>query len=183
MHGEFGNKSSVSFVYKTGKQFAALTMERVMRFRSLLPYFFSVLLLMNVAPALAFDEGPSTPQDPLADARTAIAGKDWSKAIMLLKDQTAKHPRNADAFNLLGFSQRNAGDMHSALVSYEQALKLNPGHKGALEYLGETYLKLDDLPKAVIIQARLQTFCPQGCEELDDLDEAIADYKKDKMSR
>jgi cytochrome c-type biogenesis protein CcmH/NrfG len=150
-----------------------------MRFRSLLPYFFSLALLMNTLPALAFDEGPTSPQDPLANARMAIASEDWSKAIMILKDQTAKDPHNADAFNLLGFSQRNAGDMRAALVSYEQALKLNPGHKGALEYLGETYLKLNDLPKAVIVQAKLQNVCPQGCEELDDLNEAIDDYKKD----
>jgi tetratricopeptide (TPR) repeat protein len=151
-----------------------------MRFRSLLPYFFSLLLLMNTLPASAFDEGPSTPQDPLADARTAIAGKNWSKAIMLLKEQTAKDPRNADAYNLLGFSQRNSGDMPSALISYEKALTLNPKHKGAHEYLGETYLKLNDLPKAQAEQASLQRLCPQGCEELDDLNEAIADYKKDK---
>jgi len=71
---------------------------------------------MNALPASAFDSGPTTPQDPLANARTAIASEDWSKAIMLLKDQTAKDPRNADAFNLLGFSQRNAGDMRAALV-------------------------------------------------------------------
>jgi tetratricopeptide (TPR) repeat protein len=154
-----------------------------MRFRSLLPYFFSVLLLMNVAPASAFDEDPSSPQDPLTDARTAIAGKDWSKAIMLLKEQTAKDPRNADAFNLLGFSQRNAGDMPSALASYEKALTLNPKHKGAHEYLGETYLKLNDLPKAQAEQASLQGLCPQGCEELDDLNEAIADYKRGKNAK
>lgn len=149
-----------------------------MRFRSYLPYVFSLLLLMNTFPAWAFDSGPSTPQDSLAGARTAIASKDWSKAIMLLKEQTAKDPRNADAFNLLGFSQRNAGNMSAALVSYEKALTLNPRHKGAHEYLGETYLKLNDLPKAETQQASLQNLCPQGCEELDDLNEAIADYKK-----
>jgi len=154
-----------------------------MRFRSLLPYFFSILLLMNVTPASAFDEGPSSAQDPLADARTAIASKDWSMAITLLKEQTAKDPRSADAFNLLGFSQRNAGDVPSALVSYEKALTLNPKHKGAHEYLGETYLMLNDLPKAEAEQMSLQGLCPQGCEELDDLYEAIADYKKDRVNK
>jgi Flp pilus assembly protein TadD len=151
-----------------------------MRFRSLLPYFFSILLLMNALPASAFDSGPTTPQDPLADARAAIASSDWSKAITLLKEQVAKAPRDADVFNLLGFSQRNAGDMPSALVSYEKALTLNPKHTGAHEYLGVTYLLLNNLPKAEAEQASLQALCPQGCEELDDLNEAIADYKKDK---
>jgi Flp pilus assembly protein TadD len=151
-----------------------------MHFRSFLPYFFALLLLMNTFPVSAFDSGSSTPQDSLADARTAIASKDWSKAIRLLKEQTAKDPRNADAFNLLGFSQRNTGDMPAALVSYEKALTLNPRHKGAHEYLGETYLKLNDLPKAEAQQASLQSLCPQGCEELEDLNEDIADYKKGK---
>jgi cytochrome c-type biogenesis protein CcmH/NrfG len=140
--GKYGNKSSALIVYKAGKQFILVIMERVARFRSLLPYFFSVSLLMNVLPVSALDSGPTTPQDPLADARAAIATNDWSKAITLLKEQMAKAPRDADAFNLLGFSRRNAGDMSSALVSYEKALTLNPKHKGAHEYLGVTYLLL-----------------------------------------
>ncbi|HAX92036.1 MAG TPA: hypothetical protein DCY07_07510 [Rhodospirillaceae bacterium] len=151
-----------------------------MRVLSLLPYMAVIFLLGAPTATLALDTTPRTPkvQDPLAAARAAIDKKDWTEAITLLKDQTAKDPRNADAFNLLGFSQRNAGDMSSALTSYDKALALDPNHKGALEYLGETHLKLNDLPKAEALQARLKALCPQGCEELSDLDEAIADYKK-----
>jgi tetratricopeptide (TPR) repeat protein len=149
-----------------------------MRFRAFLLSAFAALLLCSWGPALAFDSGPSAPRDPLAAARKAIANKDWARAITLLKEQTAKDPRSADAFNLLGFSQRNAGDMQAALASYERALALNPNHKGAHEYLGETYLKMNDLPKAQAEQTRLQALCPKGCEELGDLNEAIAEYKK-----
>jgi hypothetical protein len=46
--------------------------------------------------------------------------------------------------------------------------------------MGETYLKRNDLPKAEAEQTRLQALCPQGCEELSDLTDAIADYRNNK---
>ncbi len=166
-----------------------------MRIRSLLPGLVTLLVLCSVGQVLAFDTRPSPrpaasapaastptamPKDPLAAARGYVDSKDWPRAIAALKDVTAKDPGNADAFNLLGFSQRNAGDMPSALASYDKALKINPNHKGAHEYLGETYLKLNDLPKAQAEQAKLQALCPGGCEELSDLNKAIAAYQKAK---
>lgn len=158
-----------------------------MRLSSLFPYFCAVVLLGASGAALAADTSPrmtakptaqAVRQDPLAAARAAIDKSDWPRAIELLKAQTTSNPRDADAFNLLGFSQRNAGDIPSALVSYEKALALDPNHKGAHEYLGETYLKLHDVPKAEAQRNRLQVLCPLGCEELDDLNKAIAAYKK-----
>ncbi len=164
-----------------------------MRIRSLQVCLVAIMMVCAAGQVLAFDSGPkpsqrpapaaSAPQDPLAAARGFIANKDWPRAIASLNDLTAKEPNNADAFNLLGFSQRNAGDIPAALASYDKALAINPNHKGAHEYRGETYLKMNDLPKAQAEQARLRSLCPQGCEELDDLNKAIGAYQKAKPGK
>ena len=48
-----------------------------------------------------------------------------------------------------------------------------PKHKAALEYMGELYLETDRRAKAEELLATLEKLCPQGCEELDDLRQAI----------
>ena len=45
---------------------------------------------------------------------------------------------------------------------------------GAREYLGELYVETGDLPKARDQLAVLEKLCPQGCEEREDLEQAIA---------
>ena len=61
---------------------------------------------------------------------------------------------------------------------YEKALSLNPRHKGAHEYIGEPYLKLKHSEKAKEHLAKLDSICFFGCEEFDELKEAIHDYEK-----
>jgi tetratricopeptide (TPR) repeat protein len=83
--------------------------------------------------------------------------------------------QNADVYNLLGFSLRNGGDYQSAYTFYRKALEFDPEHKGALEYLGELYVKTGEVTKAQENVVRLKQLCPQGCEELEDLEKAIAE--------
>ena len=54
---------------------------------------------------------------------------------------------------------------------------IDPNHKGANEYLGELYLKLDQLEKAEAQLARLDDICTFGCEEYNDLKAAIETHK------
>ena len=58
-----------------------------------------------------------------------------------------------------------------------QALRLNPRHRGAHEYIGEAYLMVDDVPKAEEHLAALKRICLIACEEYEDLEKAIADYR------
>ncbi len=57
-------------------------------------------------------------------------------------------------------------------------MKLDPKHKGALEYLGELNLQTGDLKGAEALLTRLAAACPGGCEEREDLTKQIAAYKK-----
>jgi tetratricopeptide (TPR) repeat protein len=73
-----------------------------------------------------------------------------------------------------GFGLRKTGDYKQARVYYLKALELDPEHKGALEYLGELYVETGELGKAREHVALLRKLCPGGCEELSDLEEALA---------
>ncbi len=113
-----------------------------------------------------------------AKAVREIKKGDYEDAIKLLEKVVRKQPKNADAYNLLGFSHRKLGKFDPAQKYYARALKLDRNHKGALEYLGELYLETGDLKNAEALLARLAAACPQGCEEKDDLTERVVAYKK-----
>src|SRR5205085_3406466 len=81
--------------------------------------------------------------------------------------------QHADVYNLMGFSLRKSGDYKQAYTFYRKALDFNPEHKGALEYLGELYVETGQLDNAKENVVLLKKLCPDGCEELADLEEAI----------
>ena len=71
----------------------------------------------------------------------------------------------------------DSADLAAAERYYNQALKLEPTHRGALEYSGELYLMLGQLPQAESRLATLTKVCSGACEELDDLKAAVAKFK------
>ena len=99
-----------------------------------------------VPPAAAepTDEDPSgTSADPdVVAGKKAIDDKRWADAIKALSSAALRDTRNADIQNYLGYAYRNAGQMDKAFAHYERALKLNPRHRGAHEYVGEAYLMM-----------------------------------------
>ncbi len=105
-------------------------------------------------------------------AKEAIYLKDYATAKPILVQLTLDEPGNADAWNLLGFSNRKMGIMDAAAVAYETALKLNPKHLGALEYQGEMYIETGLIDKATANLAALKSLCGD-CEEYNDLAKAL----------
>lgn len=131
-----------------------------------------------VTPALSFDNGSddtngSADVPTLADARADITAKHWDDAIDKLTLIVAANPTSADAYNLLGYSFRNAGNKTRAMQAYNKALDLDPKHKGALEYQGVLFVMLGDLDKANANLAKLETICGTSCEEYEELADAI----------
>jgi Flp pilus assembly protein TadD len=124
----------------------------------------------------------SESQDPnLVAGKKAIDAQDWKQATQLLSKAALTDPNNADIQNWLGYAQRKQGNLNAAFAAYNQALKLNPNHKGAHEYIGEAYLMAGDVAKAEKHLAELQRLCsPIPCEESKDLQRAIQEYKKKK---
>jgi len=140
-------------------------------------FIFAASLLAS-AFAFAADTSPPTPRDTeLEKAKTAISRKDWAGAQAVLESYTAVNPRSADGFNLLGYSLRNLKKYEESLVAYNQALSLDPKHKGAHEYIGIAYIQMGQLDKAKEHLASLEKICPYSCEEYRDLKKAIAQAK------
>jgi tetratricopeptide (TPR) repeat protein len=140
---------------------------------------FAALLL---APALALpaDTQPVVRTDPvLEQAGKTIAAKDWPQAQALLKDAIGRNPGNADYHNLYAYSIRKGADPDMNLVfkHYNEALRLDPRHRGAHEYLGEAYLMVGNLPKAKEHLSALDKLCFFSCSEFSDLKKAISEYE------
>jgi tetratricopeptide (TPR) repeat protein len=148
--------------------------------KRLTPLLAALLLAATAAaPAHAADTTPAAAPaaDPLAGARALIAENKWAAAIAELKRVDAKD--NADWNNLMGYSHRKAKtpDYGAAEAYYDAALALNPKHRGALEYSGELFLMIGDLPRAEQRLAALDKACFLPCSEYTDLKNAIAKFK------
>ena len=132
------------------------------------------------ALTLAADTSPmpieSAKADDFAIGKKALAAKNWTLAAESFKKVVVDNPKNADAYNLLGYSSRWLGKYNEAFAAYDKALALDPKHKGALEYSGVAYLKVNQKDKAEAQLVRLRAICT-SCEETTDLAKAIAAYK------
>ena len=81
--------------------------------------------------------------------------------------------KEADKYNLLGFTARKSGDLNAAAEYYKKALEINPKHIQALEYQGELYLQLGEMEKAKKNLEKIKTICWFICKEKKMLEEAI----------
>lgn len=151
-------------------------------------FFIGVLGLVLLQPGLAFAAGGggSTIQRVDSDidkANAAIRNRDWDQAIDLLNASLARDDSNAEAYNLLGYSERQRGNLDAAFKHYERALALDPKHRGAHEYIGEAYLLTGNLAGAEEHLAQLDKLCFFPCSEYSDLKAAIQAFKKKHNSK
>lgn len=134
----------------------------------------ALFVVVACAPARAVDT--PTPKDgpDLSSVRAMIKAKNFAAAREALFRLADTH-QHADVYNLLGFSLRKTGDHAQALTYYKKALDFDPDHKGAHEYLGELYVETRQPEKAKAQLAILVRLCPSGCEEREDLEQAMRD--------
>ena len=136
---------------------------------------------VNLASAADSSPPPAAAPAPaaksLTTARQLIDSHQWTAALEELKRVDDR--RNADWNNLMGYVLRKADnpDLAASERYYDEALRIDPRHRNALEYSGELDLMKGDLPKA---QARLDTLaatCNGSCAQHAELKEAIERYK------
>jgi tetratricopeptide (TPR) repeat protein len=130
-------------------------------------------LALSMVSVHAVDNVTSTNAPDLTAVRAKLKAKDYNAALAELT-ALADKVEHADLYNLMGFAFRKLGDFKRGLTYYGKALDLDPDHKSALEYLGELFVETGELAKAKELLARLEKLCPQGCEERDDLANAMA---------
>jgi tetratricopeptide (TPR) repeat protein len=115
--------------------------------------------------------------DDYTTAVRLIHHEKYIDAVPYLNRALQERPGNADVLNYLGYTHRMLGDYPGSLDFYQQALAHDPDHKGAHEYLGELYLRMNRLADARAQLAELTRLCSDSCEEKDVLTKAIADYQ------
>jgi len=158
-----------------------------MKFQSI-----SIFAVSMLAAASVFGAGGGGPdpfqleqerlknQDPaVAGIQAAIAKTDWPRAQELARGAVAKNPANPDYHNLYAYSIRMGANPEMELVfrHYNEALRLDPKHLGAHEYLGEAYLQVGNLDKAKDELRTLDKLCFFSCREFTMLKKAVADYE------
>ena len=137
--------------------------------------------LLGVIPpqAWAADTPPSSAKadDKLGDVRAQVAAKRWPEALAELRK--LNDSASADWHNLMGYVLRKGSpaDLDGADRHYRDALRIDPRHKGALEYSGELALMRGDLAGAEQKLAALDRVCLFGCEEFTDLKQAVQRFK------
>ena len=141
-----------------------------------------VLTGFSLNPAHADGADNAGKKSPMAPYQELISDEKYQQAITELEKALLDDPDNADMLNLLAYSQRKLMHFDIAMDYYQQALSIEPQHRGANEYLGELYLQLGQPDKA---EERLQVLdkeCFFGCDEFDELEAAIAEYRKQNPS-
>jgi tetratricopeptide (TPR) repeat protein len=128
-------------------------------------------LLLSIGAAYAADVQTRDAPD-LSAVRATLKAKNYQAALAQLK-VIAANSSHPDVYSLLGFALRKTGDRPQAMTYYRKALEADPNHKGALEYQGELFVELGQLDQAKQNLAKLNRLCWFGCEEADDLKEAI----------
>lgn len=146
----------------------------------------ALAIVLGLASAALAAGAPSTSRPPARPQAQptdydlgvkAVEAGDYARALPAFQKVVQADPRNADAWNYIGFSHRQLKQFDQSLVAYQKALAINPDHRGANEYLGELYLQTGDPGKARERLAKLSALCPSGCKELDDLKKAVKAYE------
>ncbi len=135
----------------------------------------ALVTLTFCAAALAAGGNYSSDVDLKPILKMIEQGK-YDSAINLLHDKLDADPDNADIMSLLGFSYRKTQNYEDAQTFYEWALKADPNHRGANEYLGELYLETNRIDKAVEQLQKLDDICRTDCKEYSQLKEAIDSF-------
>ena len=112
--------------------------------------------------------------DPFESIYGLIRLEKFAEAHKSLKFIRVLTPsKEADKYNLLGFTARKSGDLNAAAEYYKKALEINPKHIQALEYQGELYLQLGEIVQAKKNLEKIKTICWFICKEKKMLEEAI----------
>lgn len=142
----------------------------------------AVVLWAVCPPGRAVQSEDGDDQALLADGDyaaglAALKAGDAGLALRRFQSALRRFPDAADLHNELGFTYRRLQQLPKAFEHYKRALAIKPEHRGAHEYIGEAYLMVDDLPSALRHQEALRAICLLSCDELRELEQAIARYR------
>jgi len=97
-------------------------------------------------------------------------------AINRLHDVLDADPDNADIMSQAPVTARR--ETMGALTFYDWALRAEPDHRGANEYLGELYPETNQIDKAMQQLEKLDNIWRSNCKEYSTLKKVIESFKQ-----
>lgn len=139
------------------------------------------LVIFLFSQSLVYGAGSSSSVDANAEylkAEKLVKTYKFEKAIKALNKLLTETPdgyTKADIYNYLGYASRKqrAPNFEKAESYYLKALKIDPNHIGALEYLGELYYETGRVEKANELLEKLKIVAGENSEEYIELFEVI----------
>lgn len=152
---------------------------------------FGALLLLHGLTVLAEPRpepyGGGT--DHFSDTRQALQSQQWLQALDALRQLTREMPEitdDAEFHNLMGYALRQASpaNLDVAVDHYQQALRLDPAHVQAREYLGQAYLMQGRQDLAREQLQAIERLCKgQDCQAWRGLHQAIQVQRVQQVQR
>lgn len=136
-----------------------------------------IVLLSLTTVSLGMGSDDEKEDKNYVKGKELIQSGNYNEAISALEASLEKKSDDSDALNLIGFSYRKLENYEKAFEYYNKALKIDPKHKGAMEYMGIAYLETGQLQKAENLFEKLKEIC-SFCKERKSLDKAIKAFKR-----
>ncbi len=139
--------------------------------------FFSKVVLANMQDPTPITNDNS---DILMDKKSIhkmIDAGEYEKARSKLKIFIENNSSDHEAYNLLGYVERQLQNYELAINFYKKALSIDSNFTGAHHYIAITYLEMDNLNSAKYHLDKLDLICLFGCEDFYDLKNKIAFYE------
>ena len=118
--------------------------------------------------------GPAEGRAAYAEGVGLVNRAHYAEALAAFTRTEAAIGPHPDVLNYIGFTNRKLGHYDTAVSYYQAALAIDPNHRGANEYLGELYLEVGRVAEARQQLAKLETLCPYGCAEHEELARWVA---------
>jgi tetratricopeptide (TPR) repeat protein len=116
------------------------------------------------------------PDQEMTEYAYALAKQDRFQEALNVLD-LLENPNTPKALNYRGFVTRKLGRTDEGISYYLKSVALDPNYAQVREYLGEAYVIQGKLDLAKSQLATIKTICGTGCEEYEDLAQAIEDSK------
>ena len=139
--------------------------------------FFSKVVLANMQdPTPTINDDSNILMDKKSIHKMIDAGE-YEKARSNLKIFIENNSSDHEAYNLLGYVERQLQNYELAINFYKKALSIDSNFTGAHHYIAITYLEIDNLNSAKYHLDKLDLICLFGCEDFYDLKNKIAFYE------
>ena len=149
--------------------------------------FFIIFYFITICWPLTKIMGNQNPPSSKDDTKVDIIDKsmilkfinqgEYKKAKKNLLVTIKKNEGDAEAYNLLGYTERQLQNYISAIKFYKKALTINNDFIGAHHYIAMAYLELDDIEKAKYHLNQLDLICLFGCKDYFEVKNKVEFYE------